>query len=95
MERLIDGDKLKKRICFKCNDKYSEEPCEPLDCVFCNAINDAPTVDAVGVVRCQDCKHCDDTSIPEYKHCFLNDRTVQSDDFCSFGERKEGNGHGG
>ena len=45
-------------------------------------IENAPTVDAVEVVRCKDCKH--------YKiglcygwHC------VEEDDFCSYGERRE------
>ena len=56
-KRLIDANELKKKICFKCNDEYSDEPCDPGDCVFCNAINDAQTIDAVSVVRCRDCKH--------------------------------------
>ena len=50
-KRLIDANALKKHMCFKCNDEYSDEPCEPSDCVFFNAINDAPTVDAVEVVH--------------------------------------------
>ena len=41
-------------------------------------IFDAPTVDAVEVVRCKDCK--------EYKYCFL---LPNDDDYCSKGERKE------
>ena len=61
---------------------------------FLFALENFPTVDAVEVVRCQDCKHHDDTSISEYKHCFVNNRTVQSDDFCSFGERKGGDDNG-
>ena len=50
-KRLIDANALKKYMCLKCNDEHSDEPCEPSDCVFCNAINDAPTVDAVEVVH--------------------------------------------
>ena len=46
-KRLIDANELKNKMCFKCNDEYSDEPCEPDDCVFCNAINDAQTIDAV------------------------------------------------
>ena len=54
-------------------------------------IADAPTVDAVEVVRCMDCKHCD----PENYHCDHPMGTAaplrrKPDDFCSYGERKEG-----
>lgn len=47
------------------------------------AIDDAPTVDAVEVVRCKDCKH----------RCENDDFIcigVKNNDFCSYGERKEG-----
>ena len=54
-------------------------------------IADAPTMDAVEVVRCRECKHCD----PETHHCDHHMGTVaplrrKPDDFCSYGERKEG-----
>ena len=54
-------------------------------------IADAPTVDAVEVVRCRECNHCD----PENYHCDHPMGTVaplrrKPDDFCSYGERKEG-----
>ena len=89
--RLIDANELKKKMCFKCNDEYSDEPCDPGDCVLCNAINDAQTIDAVSVVRCREYKHCD----PENHHCDHHMGTAaplrrKPDDFCSYGERKEG-----
>ena len=49
-------------------------------------ISEAPTVDAVPVVRCWKCKHydgkwlCKISGVPSRK----------PDDFCSYGERKEG-----
>ena len=54
-------------------------------------INQFPAVDAVEVVRCRDCNHCD----PENYHCDHYMGTVaplrrKPDDFCSYGERKEG-----
>lgn len=54
-------------------------------------IRKRPTVDAVEVVRCRDCNHCD----PENHHCDHYMGTVaplsrKPDDFCSYGERKEG-----
>ena len=50
-----------------------------------------PTIDAVPVVRCQECNHCD----PENYHCDHPMGTAaplrrKPDDFCSYGERKEG-----
>lgn len=54
-------------------------------------IDRQPTVDAVPVVRCRECKHCD----PENHHCDHHMGTAaplrrKPDDFCSYGERKEG-----
>lgn len=58
-------------------------------------LREAPTVDAVEVVRCRECKHCD----PETHHCDHHMGTVaplrrKPDDFCSYGERKEGADNG-
>ena len=53
-------------------------------------LREAPTVDAVEVVRCRECKYHEDTSITEYEHCCLIGKTVRYNDFCSYGERKEG-----
>ena len=54
-------------------------------------LREAPTVDAVEVVRCRECKHCD----PENYHCDHPMGTAaplkrKPDDFCSYGERKDG-----
>ena len=61
---------------------------------FIKMIYDAPTVDAVEVVRCKDCKHCCfDLSGRDVHYCmnekggFIMRRKL--DDFCSYGERKE------
>lgn len=40
--RPIDAMELKQRMCALCNQYYSDEPCEPSDCVFVRAINEAP-----------------------------------------------------
>ena len=55
------------------------------------AVDEQPTIDAVPVVRCRECKHCD----PENYHCDHPMSTAaplrrKPDDFCSYGERKEG-----
>ena len=52
-------------------------------------MEDAPTIDAVEVVRCKECKYHEDTSITECEHCHLIGKTVWYNDFCSYGELKE------
>ena len=42
--RPIDAMELKQRMCALCNQYYSDEPCEPSDCVFVRAINEAPSL---------------------------------------------------
>lgn len=54
-------------------------------------INVAPTVDAVEVVRCLDCKHFMFSDC--YGECgkgYMG--VVRPDDFCSYGERRADNG---
>lgn len=53
-------------------------------------MQDAPTIDAVPVVRCKDCKNYAFDGI--YYHCkemgfYSNNR--ERNEFCSYGERKE------
>ena len=83
-KRLIDYYYLAEKI---------ECPGEPL--VYWCDIESAPTVDAVTVVRCRECNHCD----PENYHCDHPMSTAaplrrKPDDFCSYGERKEGADNG-
>lgn len=83
--RLIDGDAL---MCEANSDgAYGY--------VDAKQISEAPTIDAVPVVRCWDCNHCD----PENHHCDHPMSTAaplsrKPDDFCSYGERKEGADNG-
>lgn len=61
------------------------------------AIAGQPTVDAVEVVRCEDCRffeqveyYTGDAENPGFKNvCRLLKRQMQRDDFCSYGERKD------
>ena len=94
--RLIDADKL----CDMLYDNEFAMLC-PLDEVS-GVIDDAPTVDAVIVTRCKDCEHSTlPSELPQrygklgtltchnrYSPC--NRRNVGEDDFCSYGEPKEG-----
>ena len=57
-------------------------------------IDNAPTVDAVPVVRCKGCKHYDmGVCLKIYSDGNVHPEAWQSrrpDDFCSYGERKDG-----
>ena len=101
MSRLIDADALGVGRCSK----------DILPAAYCagwngliELIEKAPTIDAVPVVRCRECKH--------FRHygktsLFINGKNIKAgwcqrrisydeeyrmtaDDFCSYGERKEG-----
>ena len=56
-------------------------------------VENAPTVDAVPVVRCKDCKHCDVNSFPGYIYCDAWGMDLNKDEyppetfFCADGER--------
>lgn len=79
-KRLIDADALKCRfLAFMtgAHTTYLE------DHNITMIVNQAPTVDAVEVVRCRDCKHWN------YGDCYRLELSMP-DDFCSYGERKEG-----
>ena len=92
--RLIDVDKLGVGRCSK----------DVLPAAYCagwngllGLIEKAPTVDAVPVVRCEDCVRWDDDpdtygadGVPKGL-CMKSFETVCADDFCSYGKRKENN----
>ena len=62
-----------------------------------NAIDNAPTIDAVPVVRCRDCKHrgTDDCIFHIKGEPADEELLLKLDnDFCSYGERKEGADNG-
>ena len=82
MSRLIDADKLEKQ------EYWGNERC--FDYVDAEDIDNAPTVDAVPVVRCKDCKHSwEDISGLCCSHGVCVDLNVPGDFYCAYGKRKE------
>ena len=53
-------------------------------------IKNAPTVDAVEVVRCKDCKHMEIDRGGRFCHVWGGYNGMGDDGFCNYGERKEG-----
>lgn len=79
--RLIDADELIKRIPITHADDFQNcRNCSLLeDWEVEVLVDDAPTIDAVEVVRCKDCIHC------FFCRDLLN---KEPDDFCSDGIRR-------
>lgn len=61
-------------------------------------INAIPTADVVSVVRCKDCKYAYINSFSAASGvalCSSSAKVMQQDDFCSYGERKDGGANNG
>lgn len=87
--RLIDADALK--VDYIVPSTTTNTACYPYVSYF--QIKDAPTVDAVEVVRCKDCKYCAvdryaDGNVPNYV-CIEMYCGVETDGFCAWAERRE------
>ena len=96
--KLIDVDALRADYgmaedCKECKTAYRS--CEydriysKMD--FCGWLDDAPTVDAVPVVRCCECRWWHDWN----GECYAKEaqgfgHLWNADDYCSYGERKDG-----
>lgn len=96
--RLIDADELAKKWTTASPEPYNTDAVEVLD-----SIREAPTVDAVPVVYCKNCKYADtkrrNATEKRYYNFILfcrnsnlcNDEPLAMwpDDFCSYGVAKE------
>lgn len=87
--RLIDAEELERLF----NEQIERGATDAFD-AFDDALQDTPTVDAEVVVRCKDCKHYDmGVCLKIYSDGNAHPEAWQSrkpDDFCSYGERKDG-----
>ena len=100
MARLIDADALSEHIkglptwfedgggMWSCLDGYPNGLFYPEDII--SSIENAPTVDAVEVVRCKDCKWYYKNSIGS-DDCLMFALDVKSEDYCSHGVREKDN----
>lgn len=86
--RLIDADALKAALVplWNCHD----------DSDFANKdvwreLENAPTIDAVPVVRCRDCMYWDKSwqTIEGCHYCGMIDKQTEGDFFCGDGEREK------
>lgn len=90
--RLIDIDALIEEHCKGCSEDVRDSCKTDPVCATLMWFEDAPTIDAVPVVRCKDCEYyemdecvCPYICMSDGAHMYTN-----PDDYCSYGERKEG-----
>ena len=86
--RLIDADRLSEAIYDNVPAPYEDASWAKEDCLA--EIEAAQTVDAVPVVFCRECKYHNKPTCPMR----LSFNWMKDDDFCSYGERKEGADNG-
>ena len=84
-EALLSFEKMDAELCATCGEHHTAE-----DVIM--MIKTAPTVDAVPVVRCRECKYRFKNNGHDKSGCPIIDANIwmDDDDFCSHGEREEG-----
>ena len=94
--RLIDADAMKR--------VYQEVLCSHVACIDCSLfmddkycrfetmLSEAPTINAIPVVRCRECNQgeIDDPDFPDEYYCHEGCGWNKGDFYCAYGERKEG-----
>lgn len=95
MARYIDADALKDKWLEEMMrwSKQSDDYCDgshwtDVYADFIQELNETPTVDAVEVIRCKDCRYC---SSSETEHPFcekLNDYCKDFESYCAYGLKK-------
>ena len=94
--RLIDADAMKR--------VYQEVLCSHVACIDCSffmddkycrfetMLSEAPTINAIPVVRCRECNkgEIDDPDFPDEYYCHAGCGWNKGDFYCAYGERKEG-----
>ena len=88
--RLIDADAVKFKFPYGFdNNGILMVPYNSCKC----SLDDAPTVDAVPVVRCRDCVNVQSAKINKkgFLVCQASGLEITDDDFCSYGERRKTN----
>jgi len=78
--RLIDADALVQLL-----DEYDQQ-------LMIGWVEDAPTIDAVPVVRCRECKHNAQPPDKGFAQCELDALIREPEFWCRAGQRREAGG---
>lgn len=94
--RLIDGEALSKGLQDVLKERADEKGTVAYQVfeLLIEYLEEQPTIDAVPVVRCYECKHQEDcfSQIGFWSRDYIleqNNYEYHKLDFCSYGERKE------
>ena len=93
--RPIDADAMKR--------VYQEVLCSHVACIDCSffmddkycrfetMLSEAPTINAIPVVRCRECNkgEIEDPDFPDEYYCHAGCGWNKGDFYCAYGERKE------
>lgn len=89
MTEYIEREEINKAMKEVCDDPscpmyVAAEIAQIIDC--------APAADVAPVVRCKDCKYLVNATVNDngFLICEISDMEITPDDFCSYGERKDG-----
>ena len=92
-KRLIDANALYAKLGKMAREPYYQHDGEDYYVGIADAsgeVADAPTVDAVEVVRCKDCIGYVWNELEGWHVCIKHGKYgFRADDFCSYGERKD------
>ena len=91
--RLIDADKLTKNLTYDIGNHPMHGNFKITMASVRAAISNMPTIDAVPVVRCKECWYYQNAKLNKkgFLICPASGMEITEDDYCSYGERKEGN----
>lgn len=83
--RLIDSDKFILALMDASLSSVDED-------TILDLVDSVPTADAVPVVRCKDCKYLVNATVNSngFLICNVTDMEIAPEDFCSYGECREG-----
>lgn len=91
--RLIDADVICEKLAERAMEYLNVDECTVKTIKEdMKIVNRIPTMEAEPVVRCKDCKYWQDNNdgYPHEECRWGNGETPDANDFCSYGERKEG-----
>lgn len=88
--RLIDADMALAAVKpYEPNDEMWSVTGGTAIRLICRAIDNTPTVDAVPVVRCRDCKHMCRDNVGMFCKVWNGYNGCGYDGFCNYGEQRE------
>lgn len=97
MARLIDADALEDTLLnhgfYYCNESDYSDGVAYGFLLAREDLKEAPTIDALEVVRCKDCKYMTEHDFADgniaYWTCSVWDSGTNYDGYCHYGERRE------